>query len=48
MQFGAPEPTQIIMKIKVATIGLGHEPQVADGNVPDPKVHGPYHRYSVD
>ena len=32
MQFGAPEPTQIVMKVKVAPKGPGHEDALADGN----------------
>jgi VWFA-related protein len=50
MQFGAPEPTQIIMKVKVAPKGPGHEDALADGNLlADPKSpHGPYQRYTVD
>lgn len=48
MQFGAPQPTQIVMKVKVEPIGAGHEDKLADGNVADPKTRGPYQRYSVD
>jgi VWFA-related protein len=48
MLFGAPEPTQIIMKVRVLPSGQGHEDALADGNVADSKTHGPYQRYSVD
>jgi len=48
MQFGAPQPTQIVMKVKVSLLGPGHEVKLADGNVADPKTKGPYQRYAVD
>lgn len=48
MLFGAPEPTQIVMKVRVLPIGAGAEDSLAQGNVPDPKTRGPYRRYSVD
>ena len=48
MQFGAPEPTQIVMKVRAVPLGSKQEDAVADGNVPDPKLHGPYQRYAVD
>ena len=48
MQFGAPEPTQIVMKVRAVPLGSKPEDEVAAGNVPDPKTHGPYQRYAVD
>jgi VWFA-related protein len=52
MQFGAPQPTQIVMKVRVTKIGdkPGDKPeeQLAEGNVADPKTRGPYLRYGVD
>ena len=39
--FGAPEPTQIVMKIRVVPAGSKPEDTVADSNVPDSKAHGP-------
>ena len=48
MQFGAPEPTQIVMKVRAVPMGSKQEDGVADGNVPDPRAHGPYQRYAVD
>ncbi len=48
MLFGAPEPTQIIMKVRVLPIGDANENTLAEGNVADPKTKGPYRRYSVD
>lgn len=48
MLFGAPQPTQIVMKIKVEPMGPSHEDKLAEGNVAAPKTHGPYQRYSVD
>jgi len=48
MQFGAPEPTQIVMKVRAVPLGSKPEDTVAAGNVPDPKIHGPYQRYAID
>jgi VWFA-related protein len=48
MQFGAPEPTQIVMKIRAVPLGDKPEDAVANGNVPDPKAHGPWQRYAID
>jgi VWFA-related protein len=48
MQFGAPEPTQIVMKVRVVPLSAAPEETVADGNVPAPKTKGPYQRFSVD
>jgi VWFA-related protein len=48
MQFGAPEPTQIVMKIRAVPQGNKPEDAVADGNEPDPKTRGPYQRYAID
>jgi len=50
MQFGAPEPTQIVMKIKVTPTGMGHEDTPAPDNLlADAKsTHAPYQRYAVD
>lgn len=49
MQFGAPEPTQIVMKVRAVPIGNKSEDAVAPGNDPDPKLmKGPYQRYAVD
>jgi VWFA-related protein len=48
MQFGAPQPTQIVMKVKVTAAGPGHEDKLADGNVADPRTKGPYRRYAID
>ena len=38
MQFGAPEPTQIVMKVRAVPVGAKPEDEVAPGNVPDPKL----------
>jgi VWFA-related protein len=48
MQFGAPEPTDIVMKIKVNRMANSAEAALAEGNIADPKTRGPYQRYSVD
>jgi hypothetical protein len=48
MQFGAPEPTQIVMKVRAVPLGDKPEDAVAAGNEPDPKTRGPYQRYAVD
>jgi hypothetical protein len=48
MQFGAPEPTQIVMKVRAVPVGAKPEDEVAPGNVPDPKLHGPYQRFAID
>jgi VWFA-related protein len=48
MQFGAPEPTQIVMKVRAVPMGSKPEDAVADGNEPDPKTRGPYQRYAID
>jgi hypothetical protein len=48
MQFGAPEPTQIVMKVRAAPLGSKPEDAVADGNVPDPKTRGPWQCYAID
>jgi VWFA-related protein len=48
MQFGGPEPTQIVMKVRVTKIADTPEEQLAEGNVADPKTRGPYMRYGVD
>jgi hypothetical protein len=48
MQFGAPEPTQIVMKIRAVPLSSKPEDAVAAGNEPDPKTRGPYQRYAID
>jgi VWFA-related protein len=48
MQFGAPEPTQIVMKVRAVPLGSTSEDAVAAGNTPDPKTRGPYQRYAID
>jgi VWFA-related protein len=48
MQFGAPEPTQIVMKLRVVPLSSTPEDVVAAGNIADPKTRGPYQRYAVD
>ena len=48
MQFGAPEPTQIVMKVRAVPVGSKPEDAVAEGNVADAKAHGPWQRYSLD
>jgi VWFA-related protein len=48
MQFGAPEPTQIVMKVRAVPLSSKPEDTVVEGNEPDPKTHGPYQRYAID
>jgi VWFA-related protein len=48
MQFGAPEPTQIVMKVRAVPVGSKPEDTVAPGNQPDPKVQGPWQRFAID
>jgi len=48
MQFGAPEPTQVVMKVRIVPMGDKPEDTVAAGNTPDPKTRGPYQRFAVD
>ncbi|MGD0445255.1 MAG: VWA domain-containing protein [Edaphobacter sp.] len=49
MQFGAPEPTEIVMKIRAVPDPSKPEDEVAPGNSPHPKLmKGPYQRFGVD
>jgi hypothetical protein len=48
MQFGAPEPTQIVMKVRAVPLDSKPEDPVAEGNVPDPTASGPWQRYSLN
>ena len=45
---GAPPATQILFKAMVVPAGPATEEKVAEGNVADPSVHGPFRRYSVN
>lgn len=50
MMRGAPEPTEILMKVAVApmTAAGALDKEAAAGNVPTAATHGPYRRYSVN
>ena len=50
MARGAPTPTDILIKVGVVPITPATQPEAdpAPGNVPAPKAHGPYRRYSVN
>jgi len=48
MRYGAPQPTEIVMKVLVQSKAEGSEDEAAEGNTPALKVHGPYKRYTVD
>jgi hypothetical protein len=48
MQYGAPQPTQIVMKVLVQPKSEKPEDDIAKDNEPTPKIRGPYLRYSVD
>ena len=46
MQRGAPEPSQILMKVRVQPFE-GTTAEVVPGNKPDAGLKGPYHHYSI-
>lgn len=48
MQFGAPEPTQIVMKVRAVPMGTTTEDALAADNIAAPKTRGPYQRFAVD
>jgi VWFA-related protein len=49
MQFGAPEPTEIVMKVRAVPSPAKPEDGVAPGNTPDPKrMKGPFKSFGVD
>jgi VWFA-related protein len=47
MQFGGPDPTEILFKAAINPASTKTEPSVAAGNVPDPEVLGPFRRYVI-
>jgi VWFA-related protein len=50
MMRGGPDPTQIILKIRVLPASTAPEDTLAEGNILNPhlKVQGPYRRYEID
>ncbi len=50
MMRGGPDPTQIILKVRVLPTSTTPEDQPAEGNVLNPhlKIQGPYRRYDID
>ena len=50
MMRGSPDPTQIILKVRVLPSSTAPEDKPADGNVLNPqlKIQGPYRRYDID
>ena len=48
MRFGAPQPTQIVMKVLVQPAASALEDSPADGNELAKKITGPFRRYTVD
>ncbi|HEX9201834.1 MAG TPA: hypothetical protein VF865_19910 [Acidobacteriaceae bacterium] len=50
MTRGAPTPSEILIKVGIRPINSAKAPedQVAEGNVPAARTHGPYLRYSVN
>ena len=50
MMYGGPDPTQILIKVRVLPASTDTETTVAPRNVlnPESKVKGPYRRYAID
>jgi VWFA-related protein len=50
MMRGAPDPTEILFKVRILPASAAVEEKVADGNAPNPRspAKGPYRRYVVD
>jgi VWFA-related protein len=50
MMRGGPDPTQIILKVRVLPTSTTAEDKPAEGNVLNPhlKIQGPYRRYDID
>ena len=51
MNLGAPQPTEILLRIHAAPVSGEPEPTVVNGNSPNPdakKVTGPYRKYQVN
>jgi len=50
MMYGGPDPTQILIKVRVLPASTDTETAVAPRNVfnPESKVKGPYRRYAID
>jgi VWFA-related protein len=50
MMRGSPDPTQILIKVRVLPATSAHEDKVALRNIlnPDRKTKGPYRRYDID
>jgi VWFA-related protein len=47
MQFGGPDPTEILFKTAINPVTGLPEKEVAKGNIPNPKLSGPYERYVI-
>jgi hypothetical protein len=47
MQFGGPDPTEILFKTAINPVTGQPEKEVAKGNIANPKLSGPYERYVI-